>query len=88
MGVQVEGRVRRGSIAVCEELVSNSGRRCAVEPIWRKAWGGTQVGTGGVLVTHMALARMLDLFDLRAVTRFLTLINLHANQWVQLQEAP
>lgn len=86
MGVQVEGRVRRGSLAVCEELVSHSGRRCAVEPIGGKACGGTQVGTGGVLVTHMAFACMLDLFYLRVVTRFLTLINPHAHQWVQLQE--
>lgn len=31
VGVEVEGGVRRGSLAVCEELVSNSRRRCGVE---------------------------------------------------------
>lgn len=69
VGVQVEGRVGRGSLAVCKELVSNSVRRCAVQPIGGKACGGTQVGTGGVLVAHMALAGMLNLFYLRAVTK-------------------
>lgn len=77
VGVEVKGRVGRGSLAVCEELVSNSGWRCSVESIGRKACGGTQVGTGRVLVAHVALAGMLDLFYLRVVTRFSTCITLH-----------
>lgn len=77
MGVEVEGRVARGSLAVCEELVSNSGRRCGVEPTGGKTCGGTQVGTGGVLVAHVALAGMLDLFYLSLATRGSTCITLH-----------
>lgn len=88
MGVQVEGRVGRVSLAVREELVSNSGRRCTVQPIGGKACGGTQVGTGGVLVAHMALAGMLNLFYLRGVRKVSNiLITLHVNHWVQLQGA-
>lgn len=86
MGVEVEGRVGRRSAAVCEELVSNSGRRCGVEPTGRKTCGGTQVGTGGVLVAHVALAGMLDLFYLSLATRFSTCITLHAHHWVKVQE--
>lgn len=86
VGVELEGRVGRGSLAVCEELVSNSGRRCGVEPIGGKTCGGTQAGTGGVLVAHVALAGMLDLFHLSLATRFSTCITLHAHHWVQLQE--
>lgn len=86
MGVEVEGRVGRGSLAVCEELVSNSGRRCGVEPTGGKTCGGSQVGTGGVLVAHVALAGMLDLFYLNLATRFSTCITLNAHHWVQLKE--
>lgn len=32
VGVEVEGGVGWGSLAVCEELVSDSGRRRGVEP--------------------------------------------------------
>ncbi len=42
MRVEVEGRVGRGSLAVCEELVSNSGRRCCVEPTRGQACGRAQ----------------------------------------------
>lgn len=70
MGVEVEGGVGGGSLAVCEELVSGSGRRCSVEPTWGQACGGAQGGGGaGVLVAHVALAGMLDLFYLRVVTQ-------------------
>lgn len=79
VGVEMEGGMARGGLAVCEELVSNSGRRCGVKPIGGKACGGTQVGTGGVLVAHMALAGMLDLFYLRVATRFSTCITPHAS---------
>lgn len=87
MGVEVEGGVGGGSLAVCEELVSNSGRRCGVEPTGGKTCGGTQVGTGGVLVAHVALAGMLDLFYLSVATRFSASITLHAHRWVQTQES-
>lgn len=86
MGVEVEGTVGRGSLAVCEKLVPNSGRRCSVEPTGGKTCGRTQVGTGGVLVAHVALAGMLDLFYLSLATRFSTSITLHAHHWVRLQK--
>lgn len=41
MGVEVESRVGRGGLAVCEELVSNGGRGCGVEPTGGKTRGGT-----------------------------------------------
>lgn len=66
VGVKVEGR---GSLAVCEELVSNSGRRCSVEPTRGQACGRAQGGGVGVLVAHMTLAGMLDLFYLLVVVR-------------------
>lgn len=69
MGVEVEGRVGRGGLAVCEELVSNTGRRCSVEPTRGQACGRAQGGGAGVLVTHVALAGMLDLFYLRVATQ-------------------
>ena len=69
MGVEVEGGVGGGCLAVCEELVSDRGRRCGVEPTRRQACGGAQGGGAGVLVAHVALAGMLDLFYLRAVTK-------------------
>lgn len=69
MGVEVEGRVGGGSLAVCEELVSGSGRRCSVEPTWGQACGRAQGGGAGVLVANVALAGMLDLFYLRVVTQ-------------------
>lgn len=69
MRVQVEGRVGGGCLAVCEELVSDSGRRCGVEATGGQAGGGAQGGGAGVLVTHVALAGMLDLFCLRVVAQ-------------------
>lgn len=71
VGVEVEGRVGRGSFAVCEELGSDSGRMCGMEPTGGQARGGSQ-GSGdgaGVLVAHVAFAGVLDLFYLRVVTR-------------------
>lgn len=62
MGVEVESRVGRGSLAVCEELVSDSGRRCSVETTRGQACGRAQGGGAGVLVAHVALAGMRDLF--------------------------
>ena len=67
VGVQVEGRVGRGCLAVCEELVSDCGRGCRVEPAGGQAGGGAQGGGAGVLVAHVALTGMLDLFYLRVV---------------------
>lgn len=64
MGVEVEGRVGGGSLAVCEELVSNSRGRRGVEPTRGQACSRAQGGGAGVLVAHMALAGMLDLFYL------------------------
>lgn len=69
MGVEVEGRVGRGSLAVCEEVVSNSGRRSDVESTWGQACGRAQGGGTRVLVAHVAFAGMLDLFYLRVVTK-------------------
>lgn len=69
MGVEVEGRVGRGSLAVCKELVSNSRGRRRVEPTWGQARGRAQGGGAGVLVAHMTLAGMLDLFYLKALTQ-------------------
>lgn len=69
MRVEVEGRVGRGSLAVCEELVSNSRRRGSVEPTGGQACGRAQGGGAGVLVAHVALAGMLDLFYLRVATQ-------------------
>lgn len=69
VGVEVEGRVGRGSLAVCEELVSNSGRRCSMKSTRGQARGGAQDGGAGVLVAHVALAGMLNLFYLRIVTK-------------------
>lgn len=64
--VQVEGGVCRGGLAVCEELVSNSGgRRRSVEPTRGQTRGGAQGGRAGVLVAHVALAGMLGLLCLR-----------------------
>ena len=65
--VQVEGRVCRGSLAVCKELVSNSWGGHSMEPTGGQAGGRAQGGGAGVLVAHVALAGMLDLFYLRAV---------------------
>lgn len=87
VGVELEGRVGRGSLAVCEELMSNSGRRCGVEPTGGKTCSGTQAGTGGVLIAHVALAGMLDLFYLSLETTFSTCITLHSHRWVPLQES-
>lgn len=67
MGVEVEGRVGRGGLAVCKELVSNSRRR--VESTWGQARGRAQSGGAGVLVAHVALTGMLDLFYLKVVTQ-------------------
>lgn len=69
MGVEVEGRVGRGSLAVCEELVSNSGRMSDVESTRGQACGMAQGGGARVLVAHVAFAGMLDLFYLRVVTK-------------------
>lgn len=85
VGVEVKSWVGRGSLAVCKELVSNSGRRCSVEPTGGKTRGGTQVGTARVLVAHVALAGMLDLFYLSLATRFSTFITLHAHYWLKVQ---
>lgn len=79
MGVEVEGGVGGGSLAVCEELVSNSGRRCGVEPAGGKTCGGAQAGAGGVLVAHVALAGMLDLLYLSVATRCVQLERLGAH---------
>lgn len=67
MWVQVEGRVCRGSLAVCKKLVSNSGGRRCMETTRGETCDGVQGGGAGVLVTHVALAGMLDLFYLRVV---------------------
>lgn len=67
MWVQVEGGVCGGSLAVCEELVSNSGGRRSVEPTRGQTSGGAQGGGAGVLVAHVALTGMLDLLCLRGV---------------------
>lgn len=69
VGVEVEGGVGRRCLAVCEELVSNSGRRCSVEATG--GWAGCRGGGRGarVLVAHVALAGMLDRFYLRVGTR-------------------
>lgn len=75
VGVEVEGRVGRGSFAVCEELWSDSGWRSGVEPAGGQARGGSQGGRTRVLVAHVAFAGVLDLFYLRVVTRTHT----HAN---------
>lgn len=69
MGVEVEGRVGRGSLAVCEELVSNGGRGCSVESARGQACGRAQGGGAGVLVANVALAGMLDLFYLKVATQ-------------------
>lgn len=69
VGVEVEGRVGRGSLAVCEELVSNSGRRCSMKSTRGQACGGAQHGGTGVLVAHVALAGMLNLFYLGIVMK-------------------
>lgn len=55
----------RGGLAVCEELVSNSKGRHGVEPIRWQACSRAQCRGAGVLVAHVALAGMLDLFYLR-----------------------
>lgn len=68
----VEGRVGGGSLAVCEELVTDNGGRCGLEPARRHAWGGAQAGGAGVLAAHVALAGMLDLFYLRWQHKFKT----------------
>lgn len=65
VGVEVECGVGRGSLAVCEELVSHSGGRRGVEPTRGQACGRAQGGGAGVLVAHVALAGLLDLFYLR-----------------------
>lgn len=63
--------MRRGSLGICEELVSNSrGRRSSMEPTGRQASGKAQGGGAGVLVAYMALAGMLGLFYLRVVTQY------------------
>jgi len=73
VGVEVEGRVGGGRLAVGEELVSNSGgrrrRRSSVEATRGQARGRAEGGGAGVLVAHVALAGMLDLFYLRAGTQ-------------------
>ena len=69
MGVEVEGRVRRGSLGVCEELVSDSRGRSSVEPTRGQTCGKAQGGGVGILIAYVALAGMLDLFYLRAVTQ-------------------
>lgn len=74
VGVEVEGRVGRGSFAVCEEVRSDSGWRGGMEPTGGQACGGSQGGGGGgdsgagVLVAHVAFTGGLDLFYLRVVT--------------------
>lgn len=81
VGIEVEGRVGRGSLAVCKELVSNSRGRRSVEPTWGQARGRAQGGGAGVLVAHMALAGMLDLFYLRVVTQIQSMyVFLHMEQ--------
>lgn len=69
MGVEVEGGMGWGSLAVCEELVSDSGRRRGVEPTRGQACGGAQGGGAGVLVAHVAFTGMLDLLYLRVATK-------------------
>lgn len=69
MGVEVEGGVGWGSLAVCEELVSDSGRRRSVEPTRGQTCGGAQGGGAGVLVAHVAFTGMLDLLYLRVATK-------------------
>lgn len=69
VGVEVEGGLGGRSLAVCEELVSNSGRRCDVESTGGQARGRAQGGRTGVLVAHVAFTGMLDLFYLRVVTK-------------------
>lgn len=69
VGVQVEGGLGGGSLAVCEELVSNSGRRCDVEPTRGQARGRAQGGRTRVLVAHVAFTGMLDLFYLGTATK-------------------
>lgn len=59
----------RWGLAVCEELVSNCRGRSSVEPTWGQACGRAQGGGAEVLVAHVALAGMLDLFYLRVVTQ-------------------
>lgn len=63
--VQVKGRVCGGSLCVCEELVSNNRGRHSMKPTGGQTCGGAQGGGAGVLVAHMALAGMLDLFYLK-----------------------
>lgn len=65
VGVEVEGRVGRGSLAVCEKLVSNSRGRRGVESARGQTCGGAQGGGAGVLVAHVTPAGMLGLFYLR-----------------------
>lgn len=62
--VEVEGRVGRWGLVVCEELVSYSGGRRGVEPAGGEANGRVQGGGAGVLVAHVALTGMLDLLNL------------------------
>lgn len=67
--VQVEGRVCRRSLAVCKELVSDGGGRRSMESTRGQARGRAQGGGAGVLVAHVALAGMLDLFYLLVAVR-------------------